>query len=93
MTARDVLHSALCNCGLDNVQDDEAPFIIFALKKSGYSIVHESEIHGATKRRCIEILETTEIVVPLAPGVADGASIAVRQDIEAIRALPDKETP
>ena len=90
MTARDVMEKWLARYSFPEGRSDS---LTRALTAAGYSIVHESEIHGATKRRCIEILETTEIVVPLAPGVADGASIAVRQDIEAIRALPDKETP
>lgn len=69
--------------------EQEAANIISDLKAAGYSIVHESEIHGETKQRCIAAVEEIEIIVPLTPGAPDGASIALQLAVETLRALPD----
>lgn len=69
MTARDVI--------ANRHGDQEAAAIINDLKLAGFSIVHESEIHGATRERCAEVCDV----------------LADREDVLAIDAGSDDLTP
>lgn len=60
MTARDVMRSAAVDPGHivgerqtgETLPRWQVRAILTALSEAGYSIVHESEIHGATRERC-----------------------------------------
>lgn len=51
MSARDVIARALCDAGLDNVRDDDAPFIIQALHVAGYRLLAPGQIDDWTRQR------------------------------------------
>lgn len=76
MTARDVKRIIGKAAGEKYALDQDAlgTKVISVLKAAGYSIVHESEIHGPTRERCA-----------IAANGEDDVVLAV----EAIRALPD----
>lgn len=67
MTARDVIASVEeyhAVSGPERLGDLMAEKIISKLSADGYSIVHESEIHGATRERCIAALAKANTRIP-----------------------------
>lgn len=89
MTARDVIAVVLAG------QKDAAPFvahadrIVAALKAAGYSIVHESEIHGATRERCAAVAKSKADRDWSATDHEEGYHHACADIEAALRALPD----
>ena len=93
MTARDVI--ANLTLDRDELLADE---IIVKLKLAGFSIVHESEIHGATKRRIAEEADafadqhdTAAIQANVVEAISRfrGGETALRRFADSVRALPD----
>ncbi|QAZ46803.1 hypothetical protein [Mesorhizobium sp. Pch-S] len=95
MTARDVLEKWLARYSFPKGRSDS---LMRDLAAAGYSIVHESEIHGATKRRIAEEADafadqhdTAAIQATVVEAISRfrGGETALRRFADSVRALPD----
>lgn len=60
MSAREIITTAMCDAGLDNVQDDDADYLLTALEAAGYRLLPPGRLDRETIEKCAEVAEGWE---------------------------------
>lgn len=100
MSAREIITTAMCDAGLDNVQDDDADYLLNALEAAGYRILPPGQLDRKTIEKCADRLE--QIDEGLANTYSSAGSddrrndlacerLGIQRAIKAIRALGEEK--
>ncbi|MCC2098657.1 MAG: hypothetical protein KDJ29_17305 [Hyphomicrobiales bacterium] len=78
MSALEIITTAMCDAGLDNVQDDDADYLLTALETAGYRLIPPGQLDLETIEKCAAECDRIDNECGMEAGLAGACADAIR---------------